>query len=98
MTIIEKIIAMSEPHRLEGGSRTVLKSKKYLLSIVGGRQGLYGDFKTDFELAIIDPLTNDFITKLIFPEMNDDVMAYVPAERVEEIVNMLFPNQSFQES
>ena len=98
MTIIEKIIAMSEPHGDGSGSRTVLKSKKYLLSIVGGRQGLYGDFKTDFELAIIDPLTNDFITKLIFPEMNDDVMAYVPAERVEEIVNMLFPNQSFQES
>ena len=74
MITIDYIKKHSKPHDVSGGRRINLYNDKYVLSIVGGAQGLYGDFEEDFEIAIIDPTTKDFITKLFIPENGDDVV------------------------
>lgn len=95
---IEDIINNSIPHAIGGGRITRLSNEKYILSIVGGESGLYGDFEKDFEIAIMDTKNGEFITKLFFPENSDDVVGYLEAEKVVEIANSLFKNYSFQES
>ena len=85
---IEEIKRTAKPHNL-GGKRTIVEGKRFILSIVGGCQGLYGDFIDDFEVAIIDKKTNEFVTKLFEPEATDDVMGYVNADKVVEIANYL---------
>ena len=88
---IEDIISMAKPHNI-GGKRTVIENKRFILSIVGGCQGLYGDFENDFEIAIIDKKTGEFVTKLFEPEAFDDVMSYVPADNVVTIANAFIKN------
>jgi len=96
MITIKDIIENSKPHRLSGGKITRLSNDKYILSIVGGTSGLYGDFEKDFEIGIMDTKNGEFITKLFFPENSDDVVGYLEAKKVEEIANSLFKNYSFQ--
>lgn len=96
MITIDFIKKNSQRHGVSGGRRTSLCNAKYTLSIVGGAQGLYGDFEDDFEIAIIDPTTKEFITKLFIPENGDDVVGYMKAEDVENIANTLFKEGSFQ--
>lgn len=96
MITYNDILANSRDHKSAGGKITVLKNDKFILSIVGGTSGLYGDFVDDFELAVIDSKTKEFITKIVFSESSDDVMAYVPKERMVEIVNILFKEHCFQ--
>jgi hypothetical protein len=96
MITIKDIIENSKPHSVAGGSMTRLSNDKYILSIVGGASGLYGDFEKDFEIAIMDRKNGEFITKLFFPENSDDVVGYLEAEKVVEIANTLFKNYSFQ--
>jgi hypothetical protein len=88
---IEDIISMAKPHNI-GGKRTVIENKRFILSIVGGCQGLYGDFENDFEIAIIDKKNGEFVTKLFEPEAFDDVMPYVPADNVVTIANAFIKN------
>jgi hypothetical protein len=59
-------------------------------SIVGGRSGLYGDFKDDFEVAVIDKKNGEFVTKFFKPELSDDVIGYMKKEDLEEFVNQIF--------
>lgn len=89
---IEDIISMSKPHN-NGGRRTVIETDRFVLSIVGGCSGLYGDFKEDFEVAIIDKKTHEFVTTMFEPEATDDIMPYVPAKRVVEIANYFVKKQ-----
>jgi hypothetical protein len=96
MITIKDIIENSKPHGLPGGKMTRLSNDKYILSIVGGTSGLYGDFEKDFEIGIMDTKNGEFITKLFFPENSDDVVGYLEAKKVEEIANSLFKNYSFQ--
>ena len=98
MITIDYIKKHSQPHDVSGGRRINLYNDKYILSIVGGAQGLYGDFEEDFEIAIMDTKNGEFITKLFFPENSDDVVGYLESEKVVEIANSLFKNYSFQES
>ena len=98
MITVKNIIENSKPHGLPGGKMTRLSNDRYILSIVGGASGLYGDFEKDFDIAIMDKKNGEFITKLFYPENSDDVIGYLEAEKVVEIANNLFKNYSFQES
>lgn len=98
MITIKDIIENSVPHAIPKGRLTRMHNEKYILSIVGGVSGLYGDFENDFEIAIMDVQNGEFITKLFFPENSDDVVGYLEAEKVVEIANTLFKNYSFQVS
>lgn len=84
---IQDVIKMSESHGPLGGKRALIKKENYDISIVGGRNGLYGDFVETFEVAIIDNRTREFITKQIFPDAYDDVLPYLSSEEVENIIN-----------
>ena len=85
---IQDIIDMSVPHGYrDNGRRTAIETDRFVLSIVGGSQGLYGDFKDSFEVAVIDKKTGNFVTELFEPEATDEVMGYVPAEDVVRIAN-----------
>lgn len=96
MITIDYIQKNALPHSVSGGKRISLYNERYVMSIVGGARGLYGDFEDDFEVAIIDPVTKEFITKLFFPENADDVVGYMDRDGVEKILNTLFKEGSFQ--
>ena len=89
MITIKDIIEWSKPHPLDGGKMTRLYNDEIEFSIVGGRSGLYGDFINDFEVAIIDKKSGDFITKFFYPEGSDDVIGYMKLEDVEKLVNQV---------
>ena len=89
MITIKDIIECSKPHPLDGGKMTRLYNDEIEFSIVGGRSGLYGDFENDFEVAIIDKKSGDFITKFFYPEGSDDVIGYMKLEDVEKLVNQV---------
>ena len=90
MITIENIIEWSKPHPLDGGRMTRIHNDEIEFSIVGGRSGLYGDFKDDFEVAVIDKKNGEFVTKFFKPELNDDVIGYMKKEDLEEFVNQIF--------
>ena len=89
MITIKDIIEWSKPHPLDGGKMTCIYNDEIKFSIVGGRSGLYGDFENDFEVAIIDKKTGDFVTKFFYPEANDDVIGYMKSEDVEKLANQV---------
>ena len=92
MITIKDIISYSKPHpnMMDGARQTVLKDNDVVLSIVGGARGLYGDFEKDFEIAIIDNNSREFVTKYYVSDASDDVLAYQDSEQVEYIANLLF--------
>ena len=69
-----------------GGYQSLFDFGKYVVSIVGGKQGLYGDFETTFEIAIIENNSGNFVTKLFCG--GADVMSYRSGEEVEGILNI----------
>ena len=69
-----------------GGYQSLFDFGKYVVSIVGGKQGLYGDFETTFEIAIIEKDSGNFVTKLFCG--GADVMGYCTIETVEDILNI----------
>ena len=89
MITINDIIGYSKEHPIKSGRQTRLANEQVTISIVGGASGLYGDFEKDFEVAVIDKLTGDFITKFFYPEGNDDVIGYMDGEKLEEFVNQI---------
>jgi len=89
MITIKDIVEWSKPHPLDGGKMTCIYNDEITFSIVGGRSGLYGDFENDFEVAIIDKKTGDFVTKFFYPEANDDVIGYMKSEDVEKLANQV---------
>jgi len=92
MITIQDIVLHSKPHpnMMEGARQTILKDDNVVLSIVGGAQGLYGDFEKDFEVAILDNNSREFVTKYYVSDAGDDVLAYQDSEQVEYIANLLF--------
>lgn len=95
MITVENIIEWSKPHPKSPGRHTRLTNKKIEVSIVGGAHGLYGDFKKDFELAVFDYKTRDFVTKFFF-EGGNDVMAYMKGEDVVNFLNKILKDDNFQ--
>ena len=93
MITIQDIVLHSKPHpnMIEGARQTILKDDNIVLSIVGCAQGLlYGDFEKDFEVAILDINSREFVTKYYVSDASDDVLAYQNSEQVEYIANLLF--------
>lgn len=89
MITIENIIEWSKPHPLDGGKMTRIFNDNIEFSIVGGRSGLYGDFVNNFEVAIIDKKTDEFVTNFFYPEGGDDVIGYMKSEDVVKLVNQV---------
>jgi hypothetical protein len=96
MITIQDIKNWSKPHPLanvisikdrSGGRVSRFGNKEVEFSIVGGGRGLYGDFDKTFEVAIFDRTTNNFVTRFFYPEITDDVIPYMDADKVEELVN-----------
>jgi hypothetical protein len=93
---IQDIVSYSKEHKLGDGARhTRIVNKIFEFSIVGGRSGLYGDFKNTFELAVFDPTTRQFMTSYVVPGA-DDVIGYMLAEELVELVNNIFKKGDFQ--
>ena len=90
MITIEDIKNWSKPHTLSGGKRTNIYNDVVELSIVGGMSGLYGDFETDFEIALIDRSSKEFVTKYFLPDASDDVVGYLPSDELESLANKIF--------
>jgi hypothetical protein len=68
-------------------------NKEIEFSIVGGDRGLYGDFEKTFEVAIFDRESNNFVTRFFYPEATDDVIPYMDADKVEELVNSVIKRE-----
>lgn len=88
MITLENIIEWSKPHSEtnQGARRTIIGNELFDFSIVGGGRGLYGDFEKDFEVAIINRKTKEFMTTYIF-SVNDDVVSYLPADELISTLN-----------
>lgn len=98
MITIQDIKSWAKPHGISGGLRTHLMNEQLEVSIVGGRQGLYGDFVEDFELAVMDRKNGSFVTRFFCNDINDDVLAYANSSLIEDVVNKVFPKKDFQVS
>jgi hypothetical protein len=87
MITIEQIKELAKDRKPGGlGKQVRLATEHVVISIVGGERGLYGDFEDDFEVAIIDRETDQFVTNHFYPELNDDVIGYLPKEKLVELV------------
>ena len=69
-----------------GGYQSLFDFGKYIVSFVGGKQGLYGDFESTFEIAIIENRSGNFVTKLFCG--GADIMSYRSSKEVEDILNI----------
>jgi hypothetical protein len=96
MITIEEIIKWSKPHQYSGGEGRMTRfgDGRVTFSIVGGARGLYGDFVETFEVAIFNTETGDFITNFFYPEGGDDIISYMPAKKVEELVNSVIKREN----
>ena len=79
MITIQDVVSLAV-ERPDGGKQTIIEANDFIISIVGGRQGLYGDFINDFEIALIDKDTREFITRKFFPESNDEVIPWTSSQ------------------
>jgi hypothetical protein len=96
MITIEDIKKWSKEHPNGGGRMTNIFNRKYELSIVGGRDGLYGDFENDFEIAVFSTKSREFVTRFFFTDNPCDVVGYFGSAELEEFVNSIFRNDDFQ--
>jgi len=85
----EHIRKNSKPHptaSMRGGDARVYREEigDYILSIVGGGQGLYGDFINSFEVALIDSTTGDFVTG-VYSQRGDDVLGWASIDEINSL-------------
>lgn len=85
---IEEIKSLAQENSV-GRKQTIIEGDGFFISIVGGMRGLYGDFVNDFEVAIIDSDSKNFITRHVVEGANDDILPYQTSEQVVELVNKL---------
>lgn len=86
---IEHIIKNAEPHptaymRGENARQYKEEIGDYILSIVGGGTGLYGDFVKSFEVALIDNTTKEFVTEK-YSKSNGGVLVYASLDEINEL-------------
>jgi hypothetical protein len=99
MITIEEIIKWSKPHPLtkyvsDEGRISRFGDGRIEFSIVGGARGLYGNFTTTFEVAIIDLTTKNFVTNFFYPDAGSDVLGYMSTKEVEELVNSVIKREN----
>jgi len=93
MITVEKIIEWSKPHKAGmGGRQTIIGNELFNFSIVGGSPGLYGDFVREFEVAVINKKTGNFMTSFFFSGLSDDVIPRMPGEELVQELNRIFGN------
>jgi hypothetical protein len=97
MITIKDIIELSKPHVIGNGGRMIrIGNDKVEFSIVGGASGLYGDFINNFEMAIFDTESGEFVTKFFYPEAGNDVVGYMSGEDLETLLNKVLKDKDFQ--
>jgi len=97
MITIEDIIKLSKPHASAVGGRMIrIGNDNVEFSIVGGARGLYGDFINNFEMAIFDTQTGEFVTKFFYPDAGGDVVGYMSGEDLEDLLNKVLKDKDFQ--
>jgi hypothetical protein len=93
MYTYQDILDKAQPHGFTGeGKSTRVETETYIISIVGGRQGLYGDFINTFEVAIIRKSDGEFVSGEFFPDYSDSmgqVMPHISKEQMLEVVNTM---------
>lgn len=99
MITIEEIIKWSKPHPMtkhtgDDGRVSRFGDGRIEFSIVGGARGLYGNFSTTFEVAIIDLKTKNFVTNFFYPEGGEDIIGHMSAKKVEELVNSVIKREN----
>lgn len=84
---IEYIIENSKPHPNSENSKVFHEYVgDYLLSIVGGGYGLYGDFVNTFEVALIDKETKEFVTsKYTSLPLSGEVIMFGNIDNINEV-------------
>lgn len=88
MRLLTKDILKNEakPHPLGSGYHFTERIGDYTFSIVGGVHGFYGDFSTDFEVALIDNTDGRFVTGLYGRRgESDGVMGYATIDEINEL-------------
>ena len=91
MITYDNIQEWAKPHKLGYGKQVRLSNGLIEFSIVGGAQGLYGDFIDNFEVAIIDKKTHQFITKF-FVDCPEDIVPYMQSEELLKTLNKFLVN------
>lgn len=74
----------SRIHPIGRGKMFTMEIGDFILSIVGGRQGLYGDFDETFEVALMIKNTNNFVTSY-YARRGDDVLPYATIEEINDL-------------
>lgn len=88
MRLLTKEILQEEAiiHPLGNGYQYTEEIGDYTLSIVGGNRGLYGDFKTNYEVALIDNSDGRFVTGMYTKRGESyGVMAYASIDEINEL-------------
>jgi hypothetical protein len=50
----------------------------------------------DFEMAIFDKESGEFVTKFFYPDATDDVIGYMSGKDLETLVNKVLKDKDFQ--
>lgn len=85
---LEFILNSAIPQSPLGGKQTKIQRGNFLVSIVGGRNGLYGDFETTFEVTVYDMYGN-FVTDKVIPSATGPVIGWVDKEHLLEMINTI---------
>jgi len=90
----EHIIQNSKPHGMASSGLQNYRNARqytekvgnYTLSIVGGCDGLYGNFKNTFEVALIDDNNGEFVTsKYSSGTKSDDVLGHATIDEINDL-------------
>lgn len=88
---LNELLDRATPHPSGfGGKQVRIQYGDYTVSIVGGRDGLYGDLIETFEVAILKSGGfGEFVTKEIYPDAPEDILPWISFMDVQECLKMV---------